>query len=168
MGIRLGPGQETDERGSYEDGFDIDIAPTTTGTLALACEAVADMLGDININAMYNEEPSSVFYPRYKDRTQQVSTANIPAFGSEPIQLHRFSYDPTATWGVGWDHPWFTEIMLRAMRPSTVTSAGRSRWEWAGGCVITPWAWTYTEATPYTRWDPSSIPGRNICPWGIQ
>ena len=69
----------------YEDGFDIDIAPTTTGTLALACEAVADMLGDININAMYNEEPSSVFYPRYKDRTQQgLNCQNIPAFGSEP------------------------------------------------------------------------------------
>ena len=98
----------------YEDGFDIDIAPTNPA-LALACEAIADMLGDININAKYNDEPSSVFYPRYKDRTQQgLNCQNIPAFGSDPIQLHRFSYDPTATWGLGWDHPWYTEILLRA------------------------------------------------------
>ena len=113
----------------YEDGFDITISPAATTavtTVESACEAIADMLGDININATIERVPPSILYPAYKDRTQQGITCQFQrVFIQEPIYLHRFSYGPTNTWGVGWDHPWYTEIMLRTYATFDATE----RWE---------------------------------------
>ena len=43
----------------------------------------------------------------------------------EPISLHRFSFDPDAFWGVGWDHPWYTERLI----PAFETFDAADRWQ---------------------------------------
>ena len=102
----------------YEDGFDIDIstaATTATSVSEKACEAMAVMLQGVGINAVIKNVPTSVLYPAYKNRTQQgITCQGINTFGGEPVDLHRISYDPELLWGVGWDHPWFTERMKKA------------------------------------------------------
>ena len=102
----------------YEDGFSIDMNPADTGgtgTVSLACQAIADMWADINIDATVTNLPTTVIYPAYKARTQQGVTCQAnPVLGAEPVVIHRFSFDPNATWGVGWDHPWYTERLLKA------------------------------------------------------
>ena len=103
----------------YEEGFDVAMTPAeggTTTTLTQACDAVAAMLGDININARVERADLQVLYASYKDRSYEGFTCEvIPNFG-EPISLHRYSFDPTALWGVGWDHPWYTERLLTAFQ----------------------------------------------------
>ena len=102
----------------YEDGFDIDISSAASGAASVsqkACEAMAVMLQDVGINAIVKNVPTSVLYPAYKDRTQQgITCQHINTFGGEPLSLHRLSYSPELLWGLGWDHPWFTERMNTA------------------------------------------------------
>ena len=102
----------------YEDGFDIDIstAATRSGSISQsACEAMADMLQDVGINAIIKNVPVTELYDAYKARTQQgITCQHINTFGGEPVDLHRLSYSPELLWGVGWDHPWFTERMRKA------------------------------------------------------
>ena len=104
----------------YEDGFDLRLTPadgTATATLTLtACQAIADMLGDINIRATVDTPSASVLYAAFKDRTATGITCQaISGFGgAEPLFFHRWSYDPEGVWGLGWDHSWFTERVKTA------------------------------------------------------
>ena len=99
----------------YEDGFEISLNPSFPGATTLACQAIADMLADINIKATVTNIPPAVLYPAYKDRSQQgISCESYSLRGQEPIYWHRWSFVPTGAWGIGWDHPWYTEILVRA------------------------------------------------------
>ena len=102
----------------YEDGLVIDISSAATiakSTSEVACEAVAVMLQNVGINAILKQVPTSVLYPGYKNRTQTGLTCQHDSFaGGEPLSLHRIIYDPGLLWGVAWDHPWYTERMLKA------------------------------------------------------
>ena len=113
----------------YEDGFDIDISPSFTSapaSVVSACAAVGDMLGDVGINATSKVIPAAILYPQFKDRTQQGITCQYQAaYPQEPLWLHVYSYAPEGIWGLGWDHPWYTEIMGRANK----TFDADERWE---------------------------------------
>ena len=102
----------------YEDGFDIDISTAATRGTSVskaACEAMAVMLQDVGINAIVKNVPTSILYPGYKERTQSgITCQGLDSRGGEPLSLHRFSFDPDLLWGVGWDHPWYTERMNKA------------------------------------------------------
>ena len=99
----------------YEDGFDATLNPTDAGTTTLACQAIADMLADINITAKVENIPAAVLYPAFKDRSQHgITCQSYNLRGQEPIYWHRWSYVPTGGWGIGWDHSWYTEIVERA------------------------------------------------------
>ena len=102
----------------YEDSFDITISPaftTAPASVTSACAAVADMLKDVGINATHEVIPASILYPQYKDRTQQGITCQYQnSYFQEPVWLHRFSYHPEGVWGLGWDHPWYTERVVKA------------------------------------------------------
>ena len=101
----------------YEDGFEIELTPAeggSTTSLTQACEAVANMLADINITATVRRIPLGTLYQEYKDRTLSgFSCESIPN-KLEPILLHRRSFDPELVWGVGWDHPWYTKRLRAA------------------------------------------------------
>ena len=99
----------------YEDGFEVTISPAVSNRpdVVQACEAVADMLADININANIKRVPLSVLYPEYKDRSLEGFTCQGSTAFPEPINVHRYSFDPTGAWGVAWDHPWYTERLLK-------------------------------------------------------
>ena len=104
----------------YEDGFDVVLTPadgTATATLTLtACQAIADMLGDIGIRATVDTPSASVLYAAFKDRTATgISCQAISGYGgAEPLYFHRWSYDPEGIWGLGWDHTWYTERVRKA------------------------------------------------------
>ena len=102
----------------YEDGFDIPISVAASHQVAVseqACEAMAGMLQDVGINAELYQIGSAERGKQYKARTQEgIICQYINTFGGEPVDLHRLSYDPAMLWGVGWDHPWFTERMYTA------------------------------------------------------
>jgi peptide/nickel transport system substrate-binding protein len=113
----------------YEDGFDIAISPafsSAPASVAQACQAVADMLSDVGIRATHEILPISTIYQQYKDRTQEGITCQYQnAYTQEPVWLHRFSYHPEGVWGLGWDHPWFTERVVKAYE----TFDAAERWE---------------------------------------
>ena len=102
----------------YEDGFDISISPAFSSgpaSVSSACAGVADMLGDVGIRATYEVLPVSIIYQQYKDRTQEGITCQYQnSYFAEPVWLHRFSYHPEGVWGLGWDHPWYTERVVKA------------------------------------------------------
>ena len=106
------------EEAGYGDGFDISISTASSTAEAIteaACVAIAGMLQDVGINAVYKNVPLGDLYDAYKARTQEgITCQHINTFGGEPLSLHRISYDPELLWGVGWDHPWFTERMNAA------------------------------------------------------
>ena len=106
------------EEAGYPDGFDISISTASSTAASIsetACVAIAGMLQDVGINAVLKNVPIGELYDGYKARTQEgITCQHINNFGGEPLSLHRISYDPELLWGVGWDHPWFTERMNAA------------------------------------------------------
>lgn len=103
----------------YADGFDLTMTVAdgyaTQSVTESACLAIADMLGDVGISATMSNTGVAELYDSFKNRTARGITCQaITGFGgAEPIWFWRWSYDPAGTWGLGWDHPWYTEIMNR-------------------------------------------------------
>ena len=100
----------------YEDGFDIQLTAANTGspTVVEACDAMGDMLADINLKVTMRRIGLGALYEEYKARTVDGLTCHtIPSF-VEPIALHKIIYDPTVLWGMGFDHPWYTERLTEA------------------------------------------------------
>ena len=111
----------------YEDGFDIQLTAADTGspTVVIACDAIGDMLADINLNVTMRRIGLGALYDEYKARSVDGLTCHsLPSF-MEPIALHKIIYDPTVLWGMGFDHPWYTERLTTAF----TTFDRDERWE---------------------------------------
>ena len=102
--------RELMKEAGYEDGFDVEITPAVRGAPAEveACEAVADMLADININASIRTIPFGTLGVEYQARTVNGFTCHPSPPVIEPNVLWGLTYDPRGSWSVGFDHPFFT------------------------------------------------------------
>ena len=100
----------------YEEGFEVELTPAIRGAPAEteACEAVADMLADVNITVRMQKVPYSVIGPQMQARTLNGWTCHGTFPKLEPLNLMSFMLDPRSSQSLSTDHPWLTEHFYAA------------------------------------------------------
>ena len=121
----------------YPDGFEVELTPSIRGAPAEveACEAVADMLQDVGINARLQRIPFNTLSEGQFARTNTGITCHAAQPLVEPLVLYGFMYDPMGSWSAGNDHPILTELMYEA----NVTFDAGDRW--ALQLEMAHWIW---------------------------
>ena len=121
----------------YPDGFEVELTPSIRGAPAEveACEAVADMLQDVGINARLQRIPFNTLSEGQFARTNTGITCHAAQPLVEPLVLYGFMYDPQGSWSAGNDHPFLTKLLNEA----NVTFDSDDRW--ALQLEMAHWVW---------------------------
>ena len=101
----------------YEDGFEVTITPAIRGAPSEveACEAVADMLGDIGITTNINRIPVGTLFDGYQARTIDGFVCHALPPYVEPVTFWSINMDPLGAYGYGYDHPYVTEKLAETL-----------------------------------------------------
>ena len=116
------------EAGYPGGDFDIDVTPSIRGVPGevAACEAVAEMWGDIGIRAHPKSVPWPVFYPMNRDRTYQGANCHGTSGQVDPLPGTHFALMSTGaifTWG--FNHPYLDA----QLGPAIFEPDPEARWE---------------------------------------
>ena len=105
----------------YPDGFKITLTPSQRGAPVEveACEAIAQMWGDIGVDVEFKRVPYGTLRPSLIGRTYQGSTCHAGSIRLEPGQgfsgmLSKRDYQ--AVWNRGVEHPWLDEKVSQHMK----------------------------------------------------